>query len=97
MGRVLALLPLTAILLIGVPALAGGGSDQTSTFRVEGMTCGLCAKSIEKALGDVDGVRSVEVDRKAERVTIVADAALTRDRLEETIESAGRYEAEFLE
>ena len=61
------------------------------------MTCGLCAKSIDKALRGVDGVRSVEVDREADRVTVVADAKLPDDRLEQAIEAAGRYEAELVE
>ncbi len=61
------------------------------------MTFGLCAKSIDKALRGLDGVRSVEIDREAERVAVVADTSLATDRLEATIESAGRYEAELLE
>ncbi len=97
MTRLLSILSLTGVLLFGGIALAESGPDRTSVFHVEGMTCGLCAKAIHKALGDVEGVRSVEIDRKAERVTVVADAELSGDRLEQTIESAGRYEAELLQ
>jgi len=96
MTRSLAVLTLSAILLVGLPSLAGGG-DRTSVFHVEGMTCVLCAKAIEKALRDVEGVRGVSIDRELERVTIVADPTLSTDRLEQTIQSAGRYEADLLE
>ena len=97
MTRVLAILSVATVVLIGGPATAGEGGDQTSVFRVEGMTCGLCAKAIDKAVQGVDGVRSVEIDQQAERVAIVANASLPAQRLEEAIESAGRYEAELVE
>ncbi len=97
MFRILSVLTLAAALFVGGNALAADGTERTSVFRVEGMTCGLCAKSIDKALHGLDGVRSVEIDQDAERVEIVADASLATDRLEATIESAGRYEAELLE
>ncbi|MCZ6462973.1 MAG: heavy metal-associated domain-containing protein [Proteobacteria bacterium] len=91
MRRRIAALALVGALL--APALAEGGADRTSVFRVEGMTCGLCAKAIEKALGNVQGVQRIEIDQEAERVTVVADAELTPVRLEDAIESAGGYEA----
>ncbi|MEE8508647.1 MAG: heavy metal-associated domain-containing protein [Myxococcota bacterium] len=97
MTRLLAILSLSGVLLGGAAALAQSGTDRTAVFQVEGMTCGLCAKAIEKALRDVEGVRQVDVDRKTERVTVVADTGLTFDRLEQAIESAGSYEAELLE
>ena len=97
MFRRLSILALSAALFAGGTALAGEGGDRTAVFHVEGMTCGLCAKSIDKALRSVDGVRSVEIDRDAERVAVVADTSLGMDRLEATIESAGRYEAELLD
>ncbi len=97
MTRLLAILSLVGFLLAGVPALAEGEADRTSVFHVTGMTCGLCPRAIDKSLYDVEGVRSVEVDRKAERVTVVADATLTTDGLKQTIESAGHFQAELLE
>jgi mercuric ion binding protein len=94
--RVTALIALGLLLSLG-SAQAEDAESRTAVFHVEGMTCGLCAKSIDKALRGVDGVRSVEVDREAERVTVVADATLPDDRLEQAIEAAGRYEAERVE
>lgn len=94
--RVTALIALGLLLSLG-SAQAEDAEGRTAVFHVEGMTCGLCAKSIEKALRGVDGVRSVEIDRDAERVTIVADSALPNERLDKVIESAGAYEAEAIE
>lgn len=96
MTRFLTMLSLLAILAADVPALADPAHDRTSAFRVEGMTCALCGKAIEKTLRQIEGVRSVTVDQKAERVTVVADATVSTDRIEQSIESAGRYEAEPL-
>lgn len=96
MTRLLTMLSLLAILAAGVPALADPARDRTSVFRVEGMTCALCGKAIEKTLRQIEGIRSVTVDQKAERVTVVADAIVSTERIEQSIESAGSYEAEPL-
>lgn len=96
MERLLAIALLGAALLGGVPILAQEAGERTSLFHVEGMTCALCSKAIDKALRDVEGVRSVKVDRQAAQVTVVADAALAPDRLEQSIESAGPYQAELV-
>lgn len=96
MRRALVVLPLLATFSWSAPARAQETSDRTSIFRVEGMTCALCGKAIDKTLRRVEGVRSVTVDQKAERVTVVADAAIPTERLEQGIESAGGYEAELV-
>ena len=96
MKQLLAIALLAASSIGAVPALAQGGAERTSVFQVEGMTCALCSKAIDKALRGVGGVRSVEVDRRAAQVTVVAEAALASDRLEQAIESAGRFQAELV-
>lgn len=48
-------------------------SEQTSTpivIRVDGMTCGHCEASVEKALRALPGVTEVSVDRAAGQATI---------------------------
>jgi Cu+-exporting ATPase len=85
-----------ATLLGSTAALAQEAAERTSIFRVEGMTCALCGKAIDKSLRQVEGVRRVAIDQEAERVTIVADAAVPTERLEQGIESAGSYKAELL-
>lgn len=85
------------IALLGVaPAFAADTADRTHEFRVTGMTCALCPIRIEKGLEGVEGVRSVSVDRKAERVRVVAREQVTPESLESAIEGAGHFEAELL-
>ena len=74
------------------PARAGDAGQ--STFSVQGMTCALCGKAISKALYQVEGVSHVEVDQRAERVVVVTTAEVSEATLEDTIESAGGFEAE---
>lgn len=94
--RLLAMLLLVAMVAVSAPALADPAADRTSVFRVEGMTCGLCAKAIDKALREVEGVRSVQVDREREEVAVVVEGDLAWERLEQAIEGAGPYRAELV-
>ncbi len=55
---------------------------------VDGMSCGGCALSVEKALRAVAGVETVEVDLGGKSVR-VEGAALDRPRLAQAIEDAG--------
>jgi copper chaperone CopZ len=61
------------------------------------MTCGLCEKAIEKSLRALAGVRRIEVDRESKRVSVVAEPAIATDRLEAAIESAGGFEAQWIQ
>ncbi|MET9485924.1 cation transporter [Nocardia sp. NPDC006630] len=54
----------------------------TSTYTVTGMTCGHCAGSVQKEIGKIDGVTSVDVDLasglvKVESAAPIADADVT--------------------
>ncbi|HBF37084.1 MAG TPA: copper resistance protein CopZ [Firmicutes bacterium] len=49
-------------------------ANTVTKLNVEGMSCEHCVKSIKKAVGDLAGVNSVEVDLKAKTVTIDYDA-----------------------
>jgi len=90
-------LSLTAVaLLLAGPARAEEPSAAAHEFHVTGMTCGLCAKVIEKGLRGVDGVRDVQIDRNAERVRVVATTDLSPSVLEAAIEGAGDYEASLV-
>lgn len=41
--------------------VAGGQSQQTVTFQIDGMTCGACVKDVKSALTKVAGVSAVEI------------------------------------
>lgn len=45
----------------------------TRTYQVPGISCGHCKSSIESALGDVDGVSSVQVDTETREVAVEGD------------------------
>ncbi|WP_327142148.1 heavy-metal-associated domain-containing protein [Nocardia sp. NBC_01327] len=54
----------------------------TSTYTVTGMTCGHCVGSVQKEIGKIDGVTSVDVDLasglvKVESAAPIADADVT--------------------
>jgi len=61
------------------------------------MTCALCGKAISKSLREVEGVREIQVDQDAERVTVVTSPEVATDSLLAAIESAGSYTASPVE
>jgi Cu+-exporting ATPase len=59
-------------------------------LKVTGMTCAMCAKSIETALGEQSGVKSAEVNLASEKVSIRYDPEKTNlTEMEKTIAGAG--------
>lgn len=50
---------------------------ETKTYRITGMTCGGCAKHVEKALRSVEGVTNVVVDLAAGTANVSGDAPFT--------------------
>lgn len=51
----------------------GGKKGTTTVLNVEGMTCGHCKASVEKALTALDGVSKAEVNLDAKNVTVSYD------------------------
>ena len=56
---------------------------QSATFAVKNMTCALCPVTVKKAMEQVNGVQSVEIDFAAKTATVAFDPSLT------TIEAIG--------
>jgi copper chaperone CopZ len=66
----------------------------TSTYSVQGMTCGHCASAVSKEVSALDGVRSVDVDLVAggvSTVRVVSEAPLTDDAVAAALDEAGDY------
>jgi copper ion binding protein len=61
----------------------------TTTFKVPDMTCGHCKATVEKALLDVDGVRTASVDLDTKSVVIDHGDAVTHETLSDAIDAAG--------
>lgn len=71
-----------------------GGDNSTVTFGVQGMSCGHCKMAVEKALNNLEGVNSAEVNLDAANVTVTFDSSkVSEDQLKATVNEAG-YTAE---
>lgn len=51
------------------------GKSETVTLQVDGMTCGGCAKNVEKAALSVPGVKKADVDHAAGTATVTHKGA----------------------
>jgi copper chaperone len=67
---------------------------QTVTLNVQGMSCGHCVKAIEGSVGQLEGVKQVNV-KLDEAVVEVAftESEVSLDKIKEAIEDQG-YEVE---
>lgn len=60
------------------------------TFRVSGITCQGCERTIRTLVSEVDGVEQVHANRHSNTVTVVFDATrVTRDDLKKELPSIG--------
>ena len=63
---------------------------QTLSFDVNGMTCGGCTGSVQRALSKIDGVGHAEVTLRPGLATVVVDASrVTAAQLESAITQLG--------
>ncbi|EPD71072.1 copper ion binding protein [Corynebacterium pyruviciproducens ATCC BAA-1742] len=60
----------------------------TTTYSVEGMTCGHCKMAVEKEVGAIEGVTSVEANVEAKNVTVTGDN-VSVDDVAAAVEEAG--------
>lgn len=68
-------------------------NEKTVEITLPSIQCGMCVKTIEKALGNLDGVVDLKVDLKNKSVTVTYDdAKVSLENLEKTITAAG-YDA----
>ncbi len=49
---------------------------ESTIYRIQGMTCGMCAKHVEKALRSVAGVSGVAVDVAKASATVEGTASI---------------------
>ncbi|MBB5852291.1 heavy-metal-associated domain-containing protein [Amycolatopsis umgeniensis] len=60
-----------------------------NTYAVTGMSCGHCASSVKEEIGEIPGVRQVDVDVPTGKVVIVSDIALEPGLVENAVKTAG--------
>jgi len=58
---------------------------ETTKFSIPNISCGHCVKSIQKELGDMDGVSAVEGDPGAKEITVSWDAPATEENIKSTL------------
>ncbi len=58
---------------------------------IKGMTCGGCVKTVEKALGQIEGVRAVSVNLTPPQAVIQADSTISTAQLQAVLSKAGNY------
>jgi len=61
----------------------------TTTYTVEGMTCGHCVASVTEELTQIPGVQNVAVDLGSGAVTVTSDAALDSEMVRAAVVEAG--------
>jgi mercuric ion binding protein len=67
--------------------------DKTETIKISTMVCDLCVDRLNKAIGSIEGVRSVNVDLKNKQAVVTFDESLTSlGKIEDMITATG-YEA----
>ncbi|USP79236.1 putative copper-transporting ATPase HMA5 [Curvularia clavata] len=78
------------------PSATATAHMATTTFKVEGMTCGACTSAIESGFQGVKGIGNVSISLVMERAVIQHDPeVITADEVKEIIEDRG-FDAEVL-
>ena len=63
--------------------------SETTTWHVNGMTCGHCAASVTEELLEVDGVESVDVALGSGEVTVTSSRPLDHVAVAAAVDEAG--------
>ena len=61
----------------------------TTTYDVEGMTCGHCVSAVSQELTKVPGVRDVAVDLATGTVTVTSDDPVDVEAVRAAVDEAG--------
>jgi copper ion binding protein len=61
----------------------------TETYTVTGMTCEHCVRSVTEEVGELPGVRDVQVDLASGRLTVTSEQALGEPAVRTAVEEAG--------
>lgn len=60
------------------------------TLSVQGMSCGHCVKAVEGGVGELNGVKSVEVSLEDAKVTVAFDPSqVTIEAIKDAIDDQG--------
>jgi copper chaperone len=77
---------------VEAPVPATSGMPTTTTYGVEGMTCGHCVSAVTSELGEVPGVTDVMVelvDGGVSKVTVASSGPLDLEAVRAAVDEAG--------
>lgn len=66
----------TLLLLAAWPPTLGAAAEKSVTLAVDNMTCAMCPVTVRKALEQVEGVQSAQVDFETKTATVSYDPEL---------------------
>lgn len=91
----LAVLALSALVLVGAPALADDA--KTATLDIQGMTCGACTASVRVVLKKLDGVSEAKVSFEEKKAIVAYDPAkITPQKMADAINTKLPYRAKVV-
>jgi copper ion binding protein len=61
----------------------------TTTYQVQGMTCGHCVSAVSSEISQIPGVSDVSVDLSTGQVTVKADQPVEDAMVRAAVEEAG--------
>jgi copper ion binding protein len=61
----------------------------TTTYQVQGMTCGHCVSSVSAEVGAIKGVSDVRVDLATGQVTVTSESPLDIETVRAAVDEAG--------
>ncbi|MEU3452332.1 cation transporter [Micromonospora sp. NPDC006766] len=61
----------------------------TTTYQVQGMTCGHCVSAVSAEVGAIPGVSDVQVDLATGQVTVTSASPLDTDTVRAAVDEAG--------
>jgi copper chaperone len=64
----------------------------TTTYQVNGMTCGHCMQSVTTEVKKIEGVTDVDVDLETGAVRITSEAPVDEAAFRAAVDEAGDYE-----
>jgi copper chaperone CopZ len=78
--------------LLNITAAKSKLNEQPNIIiKIEGMTCRLCSKAIEKSLLQVNGITEVQISHKTGTAEIIADVSVTDEEISNAVKEAGTY------
>lgn len=61
------------------------------TYKIEGMTCGHCVASVQKALDNVDEIAAAKIQLESPQAELTLNGMVSLDELQEIVAEAGNY------